>query len=479
MTALKEYLLKKSKIVATIGPASQKTETIVSMIRKGMNVARLNCSHGDHQTLTQWINNIREAEKETGVPVPIMLDLQGPKIRIGTMKEGKTVELLNGSPFTITTQELEGDATIVSTTYKELPQVVNEGDAIFINDGLVRLRVQRKTETDIYTTVEIGGIISNHKGINVPGVVFNRRGITHKDLLDLELAKQQDVDYVAVSFVEKAADLIEVRKHLGKDSRILVIAKIERMSAVERLDELLNECEGVMVARGDLGVEITLERVPLTQKDIIRKAIDKKRLTIVATQMLESMTHSTQPTRAEVSDVANSILDNTDGIMLSAETAMGDYPETVVKMMSNIALEIEKHMENGSALQRRRGARVYSTTDAVTSSALEAADALNISKIVVFTETGRSAFSLALRRPRQEILAFSPNLKTRRQLQLVYGVHAVEFPRVSTYEEMISVMERLGAERKFWDKGEMLIVISGPPGLTGGTNLLKVHQIPN
>lgn len=471
-------LSKKTKIICTIGPASCSLEKIIEMIEAGMNVVRLNCSHGDHATLAQWVKNVRDAESRTGVPIPIMLDLQGPKIRIGQMVDSKPVTLDSGQEFIITTEECLGTKEKVSTIYTDLPQAVSVGDTIFINDGLVRLTVTKVSDKVIHTLVDAGGPIADHKGINVPGGHFKRTGLTQKDIADIEFGKKHNVEMIAVSFVEHGSDLVEVKKHLKeKVDTTLIIAKIERLGAVENIDSILKETQGIMIARGDLGVEIQLERVPLTQKEIIEKSILKKRITIVATQMLDSMTYSPMPTRAEVSDVANSILDNTDAIMLSAETAMGVNPAAAVRMMTRIAQEIEKNIAKHWHARRHKHNPAENSTDAITRSAVEAAEDLGVEKIVVFTDSGRSALSLSLKRPRQIVYAFTPSLHALRQLNICHGLRPFLFPRVKSFEEMISRMEQIGLEKEFWKTGERIVVVSGPVGVSGGTNLLKLHTV--
>jgi len=478
MKTLRDYQFKKTKIICTIGPASQEVEIISEMAEKGMNVARLNCSHGDHKTLKEWIQNIRKAEKKTGIAIPIMLDLQGPKIRVGVMEEGKPIRVFQDQKLMITTEEVAGNGQRISTIYQDLPKVVKKGDIIFINDGMVLLRVVKKTNKEIHTIVKTGGVISDHKGINVPHANFKKRGLTSKDLKDLKFGLENGVEVIAISFVESKREILEIRKRLGKKYKdTLIVAKIERAKALENIDEIIDAADGVMIARGDLGVEIKLEKVPITQKNIIQKAMQKKKFSIVATQMLESMTQGPRPTRAEVSDVANSILDNADGIMLSAETAMGSNPSITVKMMSQIALEIERNHEAPHLPFQRRMADEKNITHALTWSALQAAEALKVKSIVVFTNTGQTARSLSIRRPHQQIIAFTRTAQIKRLMQMYWGVYAVEFPEGSYLEKMYSLMEKFGAEEDLWKSGENIIVLSGPPGITGGTNLLKVHQV--
>ena len=478
MVTENQYLFKKTKIICTIGPSSSDDRTILSMIQKGMNVARLNASHADHPTLAQWIKTIRKAEKEALVPIPILLDLQGPKIRMGEMEDGKPVGLHSGQELVITTETVLGNEKRISTTYKSLPKMVNPGDILFLNDGLVRLKVKEKTSKEIHAVIETGGVISNFKGINIPGGAFKGNRLTKKDKKDIQFALDYQIDFLAISFVEKASDIQLVKKQMGSaNNPPLLIAKIERSLALKNLDKILSVSDGVMIARGDLGVEIRLERVPLTQKEIIKKSLLEKRFSIVATQMLESMTHGPQPTRAEVSDVANSILDHTDGIMLSGETAMGKNPVEAVNFMSKIALEIEENeFKNPLASDRIKGT-ILSSTDAITWSAVEAADNLNLEKIVVFTETGKSARSLSLRRPRQQIFAFTPYDNVLHQLQILHGVFAQKISKAHSLEQLLKTMENLGLKKQFWKKNETVIVIAGPPGKSGGTNLVKIHEI--
>jgi pyruvate kinase len=467
---------RRAKIVCTLGPASSSPEMIDRLMRAGMDVARLNFSHGTHTDQARTIAAIREVSGRLEKPTGILADLQGPKIRTGDLAGGQPVVLRQGQRFTITADEVAGTAEGVSTTYKQLPREVRKGDRILLADGLIELRVRGTSGRSVHCEVINGGELGEHKGINLPGVKLKISALTPKDRADLAFALAQGANYIAVSFVRRADDVRAAKAaiaRLGKDTP--VIAKLEKPEGIENLDAILSVANGVMVARGDLGVEMSPEKVPVVQKQIIARARDFRIPVITATQMLESMTLNPRPTRAEASDVANAIFDGTDAVMLSAETASGRYPREAVAMMDRIIREAETTLRPPD---RRRQQEPLSVAETVSEAVCHAAGELNMKVIAVFTETGSTARLISKYRPRCPVIAFSPNQETRRRLSLLWGVLARRIERVKDIDSLSAVAEERLLEEKLVRSGDVVGIVAGTPlGQRGTTNLMKLHTI--
>lgn len=469
---------RRAKIVCTIGPASNKPEILREMILAGMDVARLNFSHGEHEDHRKVYAMIREISDELGKPVAILQDLQGPKIRVGKFEDGG-IDLQPGDRLCITAEDCLGNQDRVSTTYKLLPQDVSAGDTLLIDDGLLRLRVLSVEGKDVHTEVEIGGRLKNNKGINLPGSAISAPSMTDKDKRDLALGLELGVDYVALSFVRSPLDLHILRAMVSKaKTPPYLIAKIEKPEAVEELDGIIDVADAIMIARGDLGVELPPEQVPMFQKMAIQKALGCGCLTITATQMLESMTQNPRPTRAEASDVANAIVDGSDAVMLSGETAAGKYPVEAVKMMDRIIREVEQNPNHTRLTVNGRQQSQRTFPNVVARSATVAAGELNVRGIVAFTESGRTAFLLTSFRPEREIIACSPHQEVVHKLALCWGITPVLIGAMETTDEMILAVERLLRKEKMASPGDELIIVMGtPPGARAETNLIKLHRL--
>ena len=440
-----------------------------------MDVARLNMSHGsyaDHERAYQWV---REASDATGHGVGIFADLQGPKIRLETFADGPVL-LERGQTWTVTTRTVPGDATSCGTTYKGLPGDVRPGDPILIDDGKVRLRVVSVSDTEVVTTVEVAGTVSNNKGINLPGVAVSVPALSEKDVRDLRWALGIGVDFIALSFVRSARDVIDVRKVMDQENRrVPVIAKIEKPQAIDNLDEIVDDFDGVMVARGDLGVECPLEDVPFLQKQVIQAARRRAKPVIVATQMLESMISSPAPTRAEASDVANAILDGADAVMLSGETSVGAYPIESVETMARILASTHAHGMIGlDPIDWQPKTR----SGVIAKAAAEVAERVAAKYLVAFTQSGDSARRLARLRGTIPILAFTPRASTRSQLAMSWGVETFKTDQVEHTDEMVrQVDEALLAIGRI-KEGDLVVIIAGsPPGISGSTNALRIHRM--
>ncbi|MGH9800286.1 MAG: pyruvate kinase, partial [Blastocatellia bacterium] len=416
--------MRRAKIVATIGPASRSQERLRELMLAGMDVARLNMSHGTHEVHAETVTNLRAIAGELNRPLAVLLDLCGPKIRTGKLKDGKPIRLQADQQLTITTRDVVGDEAVISTSYALLPQDAKSGDRILFADGMIELRVEQVGKTDVVCRVLNGGELGENKGINLPGVKLSAPSLTEKDRADLTFGLQQQVDYVALSFVRSARDCIGAKtliEFLGADTPL--IAKIEKREALEDLDNIIVACDGVMVARGDLGVETAVESVPFHQKLIVAKANAAEKLVITATQMLESMTHEPRPTRAEASDVANAILDGTDSAMLSAETAAGDYPVAAVETMARIISFTESNCQQGNRSRELiHGSQKGTEGRAIAEAAIYAAQELNSTLIVVFSKSGTMARHLAALRPSQRIVAFTPQQRAYSALAAVWGI---------------------------------------------------------
>ncbi|WP_322817289.1 pyruvate kinase [Chloroflexus sp.] len=473
--------MRRTKIVATLGPSTSTPERIAGLIRAGMNVARLNFSHGTHAEHAARIAMVRRAATEAGRHVAILQDLQGPKIRTGPLENGQPVELVAGQRFVITTEPIIGDAHRVSTTYRALPLDVRPRDRILLSDGLIELVVIGHTDTEVETEVVHGGRLREHQGINLPGVRVSAPAATEKDLADLAFGLEQGVDYVALSFVRCASDVREVKEFIRRAGKQTpVIAKIERPEALDVLPEILAEADGIMVARGDLGVEMPPERVPIVQKQIIAAANQALLPVITATQMLESMIHNPRPTRAEASDVANAIIDGTDAVMLSGETAAGAYPIEAVQMMALIADAVEASYTGGqhSTTPRWSIAPAQSTPRSIAAAACTIANSLPVRFIVVLTQSGASARLVSHYRPDVPILAFCPSEETARRTSLYWGVTPIVIEARDRLDELEQQIVRMMRETGMVRKGDLIVLSGGHPVYRyGPTNFLKVITI--
>jgi len=468
--------MRKAKIICTIGPASDTEERLRQLLQAGMDVARLNFSHGRYDEHLKKIKLIRKVSLEMNKPVAILQDLQGPKIRIGTF-ENPPINLNPGDLFTITTKDVPGNEHIVSTSYKHLPNDVQVGDHILVNDGLIKLKVLEKSRFDVFCEVINGGALYDKRGINLPGVNISEPSLTDKDKQDLQFGLDNGIDYVALSFVRDADSIREIKGLIGT-KRVPVIAKLEKPEALQNLDAILEASDGVMVARGDLGVEISAERVPVVQKEIIEKALMAGKPVITATQMLDSMMVNPIPTRAETSDVANAIFDGSDAVMLSGETAFGKFPLRSVEMMSAIIAEAEKKNRYFRLEPIKfccAGEREFSHS--ICHSAYYAANEIKARCIVVFTRSGYTATVMSNFRPEVPILALTPNPGTMNRLCLYWGVIPVLLEATIDIAEDLSPLESFLKKTQSIERGDHIVIISGSSQAEGGTNLLRLHTI--
>ncbi|WP_329455567.1 pyruvate kinase [Streptomyces sp. NBC_01497] len=470
--------MRRSKIVCTLGPAVDSYEQLKALIEAGMSVARLNMSHGSHEEHQGRYDRVRQAAADTGRAVGVMVDLQGPKIRLETFAEGP-VELVRGDEFTITTEDVPGDKSICGTTYKGLPGDVAAGDPILINDGNVELRVVEVTGSRVRTMVVEGGVISDHKGINLPGAAVNVPALSEKDIDDLRFGLRMGCDMVALSFVRDAQDVVDVHKVMDEvGRRVPVIAKVEKPQAVANMEAVVAAFDSVMVARGDLAVEYPLEKVPMVQKRLIELCRRNAKPVIVATQMMESMITNSRPTRAEASDVANAILDGADAVMLSAESSVGAYPIETVKTMSKIVSAADKELLSKGLEPLVEGRKPRTQGGSVARAACEIADFLDGKALVAFTQSGDTARRLSRYRTVQPILAFTTDESTRNQLALSWGVESFVVPWVSTTDEMVELVDtELSKLQRFGDGDAMVITAGSPPGVPGTTNMVRVHHL--
>jgi pyruvate kinase len=471
--------MRKTKIVCTIGPASESVEKLVELINAGMNVARLNFSHGSHEEHAGRIKSIREASKMTGKTVAILLDTKGPEIRTLDF-EGGQAELKTGNEVIITTEPVVGTADRFAVSYEGLIDDVHVGSRILIDDGLIGLEVIGIEGRDIRTKVLNSGLVKNKKGVNVPNVRVNLPGITEKDVSDIEFGIEQGVDFIAASFVRKASDVLEIRELLGKHDAnyIQIIPKIENQEGIDNIDEILEVSDGLMVARGDMGVEIPPEEVPIVQKLLIKKCNNLGKPVITATQMLDSMQRNPRPTRAEASDVANAILDGTDAIMLSGETAAGSYPVESVSMMNSIAHRIEKSLQYDELFKKRQRENKGTITDAIGQSVAATALNLQVAAIIAPTESGHTAKMISKYRPKAPILAITSDIRICRRLTLVWGVQTQYRERANSTDEMLQHAMDAAQDAKFVSDGDTVIITAGlPVGETGMTNMMKIHVV--
>ncbi|MET7900977.1 pyruvate kinase [Streptomyces sp. NPDC005336] len=470
--------MRRSKIVCTLGPAVDSYDQLKSLIEAGMNVARFNMSHGSHPEHEERYHRVRKASEETGRAVGVLVDLQGPKIRLGTFADGP-VELVRGDEFIITTEDVPGDRTICSTTYKGLPGDVSKGDQILINDGNVELRVTAVEGPRVRTIVIEGGVISDHKGINLPGAAVNVPALSEKDIEDLKFGLHMGCDMVALSFVRDAADVRDVHRVMDEvGRRVPVIAKVEKPQAVANMVDVVAAFDGVMVARGDLAVEYPLEKVPMVQKRLIELCRRNAKPVIVATQMMESMITNSRPTRAEASDVANAILDGADAVMLSAESSVGAYPLETVKTMSRIVQAAEEELLSRGLQPLVPGKKPRTQGGSVARAAAEIADFLGAKSLVAFTKSGDTARRLSRYRAQQPILAFTTDLATRNQLTLSWGVESFVVPYVENTDAMVDLVDAELSKLGRYASGDIMIITAGsPPGVPGTTNMVRVHHL--
>lgn len=471
--------LRRAKIIATIGPASNTELTLRDLLRLGMDVARLNFSHGTHEEHARNIERIRRAARKEGRTVCILQDLQGPKIRTGRLKGHEPILLTTGARVTITPRDVLGTPALIATTFAGLAREVTPGARVLLSDGLIELRVRGVRDEDVECEVVNGGLLGEHQGINLPGAALTIPALTEKDRKDLEFGLKHEVDMLAISFVRSASDVREVKQlihHHG--GNVPVIAKLEKPQALEQLEEIFEATDGVMVARGDLGVEMLPEQVPVIQKHVIRRAAEWRKPVIIATQMLESMIENPRPTRAEASDVANAIFDGTDAVMLSAETASGRYPREVVAMMSRIVVEAEQNMPSLNEPRRRQNRHQLSVAEAICESIAHAAEDLPMAAIAVFTETGNTARMISKYRPRVSIYAFSHDGPVCNRMNLLWGVHPVRRrEQARSAEDMVNTAERELLHRDQLKPGEVLGVVAGTQMASGSTNFMRLHTV--
>ena len=473
--------MRKTKIVCTLGPATDDENVLRQLMLEGMSVARMNFSHGSHEEQKKRLDMVKKLREELELPVAALLDTKGPEIRIGDIEGGKA-ELKKGQTFVLTTEDIVGNAEIVSITYKQLYKDVKPGDSILIDDGLIGMEVQKIEGEEIVCQVKNGGSISNHKGVNVPGVELKMPFVSQKDYEDIVFAAEQDYDFIAASFTRTANDILEIRKILEEKGGqyIHIIAKIENMQGVENCEEILRVADGIMIARGDMGVEIPLEEVPVIQKKLIRMALKASKPVITATQMLDSMIKNPRPTRAETSDVANAIYQGTGAIMLSGETAAGAYPVEAVRTMARIAERTEKDIDYSREFKPRRLAERPDVTNAISHATCTTAMDLNAAAIVAVTKSGRTVGRIAKYRPSCPVIGCATHSRVCRQLSLMWGVIPVEMQEEETADELFDHAVKLTEDKGLISRGDLVVITAGVPlGLSGTTNMLKVQVAGN
>ncbi|WP_026783919.1 pyruvate kinase [Pleomorphomonas koreensis] len=466
---------RKVKILATLGPSSSDKDMIARLHQAGADCFRINMSHTNHEKLRYYVSTIREVEAEAGRPIGILADLQGPKLRVGTFANGP-VFLEIGSKFAFHRDKVDGDVTGVTLPHPEIIDALEPGHRLLIDDGRLRLRIVENDRKVAVAEVEVGGKISDRKGVSLPDTILTSGALTEKDRADLTAALDADVDWIALSFVQQPEDLMEV--HEIVDGKCGVMAKIEKPQAVKRFNEILELSDAIMVARGDLGVELPLEQVPSVQKSITRTTRKAGKPVVVATQMLESMIQSPVPTRAEVSDIANAVFEGADAVMLSAESAAGAYPVEAVQTMSHVAEEVESSEHFHSILAGQRGEPDATPADAISASARQIAETLGIAALVCFTASGATGLRAARERPSTPILALSPNRSMARRLALVWGIHSVVTDDARSLNDLVQRASRISAEEGFAAPGDRIIITAGVPfGSAGVTNLLRIATI--
>ncbi len=470
---------KKTKIICTIGPASESKEVITELALKGMDVARLNFSHGSHEEHLRKIKIIKEVREETGIPIAILLDTKGPEIRTKTLKDNKNVFLEKGQDFILTTEDVIGDETKVSVTYEKITQEVEVGTCILIDDGLIELRVKEVEDENLVCKVLSGGELGSKKGINIPNTSLELPPITNKDREDIIFGINHGIDFIAASFVRNADAVNEIRHILDDfNSDIAIISKIENREGIDNIDKIIEVSDGIMIARGDLGVEIEPEELPFVQKEIIKECNRQFKPVVTATQMLDSMIRNPRPTRAEATDVANSIYDGTDAIMLSGETAMGKYPIESLNMMVKIAEETEKHLDYDAIIKNREKKKDKNISVAVCYSAVNTALTINAELIIASSFTGYTTRIVSKLRPGAKIIGLSPIKRTLRKMQLYWGVTPLEVNEVNSTDSLLEEAVKAVSESEHVSKGDYIVLTAGvPTGQTKLTNMIKVEEI--
>ncbi|RCG21987.1 pyruvate kinase [Streptomyces diacarni] len=470
--------MRRAKIVSTLGPSTDSYEQITTLVEAGMDVARFNMSHGTHAEHEERYHRVRAASEETQRSVGVLADLQGPKIRLGRFREGPVL-LERGDEFAITVEEVEGDRSVCGTTYEGLAADVTVGERILVDDGRVTLEVTRVEGTVVHTLVVEGGMVSDHKGLNLPGVAVSVPALSDKDVADLRWALRTGADMIALSFVRSGHDVKDVHRIMAEEGRWLpVLAKVEKPQAVANLESIVDAFDGIMVARGDLGVEMPLEQVPLVQKRAVKLCRRNAKPVIVATQMLDSMIEASRPTRAEASDVANAVMDGTDAVMLSGETSVGKYPTETVRTMGRIVEAAEEEMLAKGLPPLTESSKPRTQGGAVARAAAEMGDFLGAKFLVAFTQSGDTVRRLSRYRSPIPVLAFTPDQATRSQLNLTWGVEAFLGPTVQSTDEMVDQVDEMLLKLGRCDRGDLVIITAGsPPGVPGSTNLVRVHRL--
>ncbi|QNH03177.1 MULTISPECIES: pyruvate kinase [Pseudomonas] len=466
---------KKVKILATLGPAIRDAAHIRQLVEAGVNLFRLNFSHGEHADHAQRYQWVREVERELNQPIGILMDLQGPKLRVGRFAEGK-VQLVNGQSLRLDLDKTPGDAKRVNLPHPEIIEALQPGMSLLLDDGRLRLKVTAKQNDAVITEVIAGGELSDRKGVNVPEAVLQLSPLTEKDRRDLTFGLELGVDWVALSFVQRPEDIVEARELIG--GKAFLMAKIEKPSAVIHLEEIAKLCDAIMVARGDLGVEVPAENVPRIQKDIVRTCRQLGRPVVVATQMLESMRFSPAPTRAEVTDVANAVAEGADAVMLSAETASGDYPLETVQMMSKIIRQVENGPDYQSQLDVGRPQAEATASDAISCAIRRISSILPVAALVNYTESGASSLRASRERPKSPILSLTPSLTTARRLTVAWGIYSVVNERLRKVEEVTSTALEIAQAQGMAQRGETVVITAGEPfGQPGSTNSLRIETL--
>ncbi len=475
---------RRAKIVATLGPSSKTENVFRELVRAGLDVARLNFSHGTHPEKLELIQMVRKVAKEEGKTICILGDLQGPKIRTGRLQDKKPIQLVTGQKLTITPRDIAGTIETISTVFPTLAENLEPGSRLLLSDGLIELHVVSVSGDDVECLVINGGTLGEFKGINLPGIPVKVPSLTEKDEIDLVFCMEAKVDAIALSFVRTAEDVIVVKDKIAQHGGdVWIIAKLEKPQAIENLDSILAVADGVMVARGDLGVEVPPEKVPAIQKLVIRRAAEYRKPVITATQMLESMVENPRPTRAEASDVANAVYDGTDAVMLSAESAAGKYPVEAVRMMARIVVETEEQLQLAPLATPHSSRVQLSIAETICESMAHATEDLNIAAVAVFTETGTTARQLSKYRPKPPIFALSSSEQVINRMPLLWGVQAILCPKLTTTEQMVTIAEHLLEDAGHVKKGDILGIVAGTRTLSGSTNFLRLHvtgdQLPD
>ena len=470
---------KKTKIICTVGPSSSTPEQLKALIANGMNIARLNFSHGTHEEQLEKIKTIKKVREELGVPVALLLDTKGPEIRTKLLENDEKVELEAGQTFTLTIRDIIGNKEIVSVTYDQIVEDVKAGNRILIDDGLIELLVKEVTATDVICEVVNGGSLGNRKGVNIPSVNINLPGITEKDREDIIFGIENGVDFIAASFVRNAQAVRDIRAILDEyNADIQIISKIENEEGIDNIDEIIKESDVIMVARGDLGVEVPVESVPKMQKAIIKKCNDAYKPVITATQMLDSMIRNPRPTRAEVTDVANAIYDGTDAIMLSGETAMGKYPVEAVRMMANIARETEENLDYDYFIDEKQHHRSRGISSAICYSSVATAHTLQSKAIVASSMSGYTTRMLSKFKPEASIVGLSPNEAALRRMQIYWGVTPVRIDLENDTDKLLDTAVEKAVELGYVEKDDTVVLTAGvPSGKEGRTNMIKVVTV--